>query len=578
MKLSLPKIIGWEHTTAENGSAGDDDAALEARLAGLRSDHVTMAATGSLYRIKRGRRSACRVLQVSATDLHRALQGGRALTLLARADAAGPPNDGVDGEVHSELSPEDHDRWLARVGHLTQSGGAGCGLFLAFGLAETPETEAGAAMQAPVLLMPARMIRVGIAADSAQWQYRIAYSGGPPVLNEIIQAGMAGDQGFVLPGPEAGEAPADFLDRVEGYFAGVDGPAGVRVRGQVVLGVFDIRPAIVVRDLDAKCWPEGMAPWRHPVMARLLGSEQRPEILGPLEDVERRLIHPANRAQRENLGAILAGNDLVMQGAPGSGRSQTVANLIAAALEQGQKILFVAEAPRALERVRQRLEAAGLGVFCLASASVGLPGGRRGEIERRLERLGQFPAPKPGEDPAKRIGGHEIALGEHAAWLDKGRNRLGMTARQVFTAALEYRGLLGQPLSYFRDIAMADVAAIDPSAMAQAESDLEKFVQALEQVAPAEEDLADHPWHGITRATLKPTDWSALSDALTVWQRAGEPIETALAAMAERTGMVLARTPVTVAALDSVYAVLPEAPSALYPDFGGLGTSRPSQR
>jgi hypothetical protein len=114
---------------------------------------------------------------------------------------------------------------------------------------------------------------------------------------------------------------------------------------------------------------------------------------------------------------------------------------------------------------------------------------------------------------------------------------------------------------------MADVGEMDASTMAQAESDLEKFVQALAGVAAPKGDIADHPWHGITRATLSPTDWSALCDALAIWQRAGERVEAVLVGMAVRTGIVMARTPETVAALGGVYAALPEDPRALYPDL-----------
>ncbi len=562
MKLSLPKIRGRDHGASVEGRAGLDDAALKTRLAGLRADAVALAAEGPLYRIKRGKRSVCRVLQVSVAELHTALQGGCELPLLPSAESAGQ----ADGGVHSELSPEDHVRWLGRVRYLSQSGGAGRGLFLAFGLVEMPGSGEGRAMQAPLLLWPARLSWVGVGADITQWQYRIAYADGPPVLNDTIAGNIGGGPGFVLPRPETGENPAGFLDRVDRLLTGMNSEAGVGVQRQVVLGVFDIHPAVVARDLDAARWPEMLPPWRHPVMARLLGSGLRDKI-APAEGEVLRLIHPANTAQCENLAAILAGNDLVIEGAPGSGRSLTVANLIAAAMEKGQKILLMADEPTALERVRQRLEAAGLGDFCLAPA--GASGRRASEIERRLRRLGQFAAPRPRVDPAERISRHETALGDHAAWLDKGHNRLGLTARQVFVAALEHRGHLGQPSSHFRDIAITEVAQMDASVMARAEGDLRKFVQALAGATGPDENLAGHPWHGVTRATLNPTDWSALSDALAVWQRASEPIETALVNLAVRTGIVVARTPETVAGLAAVYAALPEDPGRLYPGLLG---------
>ena len=57
--------------------------------------------------------------------------------------------------------------------------------------------------------------------------------------------------------------------------------------------------------------------------------------------------------------------NLVIEGPPGTGKSQTITNLIAASLDEGKKILFVAEKLAALEVVKARLSRAGLGPFVL---------------------------------------------------------------------------------------------------------------------------------------------------------------------------------------------------------------------
>ncbi len=59
------------------------------------------------------------------------------------------------------------------------------------------------------------------------------------------------------------------------------------------------------------------------------------------------------------------GHDLVMEGPPGTGKSQTITNLIAQALGRGKSVLFVAEKMAALQVVASRLNAVGLGEFCL---------------------------------------------------------------------------------------------------------------------------------------------------------------------------------------------------------------------
>ncbi len=65
------------------------------------------------------------------------------------------------------------------------------------------------------------------------------------------------------------------------------------------------------------------------------------------------------------LFAALKGQNLVIQGPPGTGKSQTITNLIATMLAKGKSVLFVSEKLAALEVVRRRMSAAGLGDFCL---------------------------------------------------------------------------------------------------------------------------------------------------------------------------------------------------------------------
>jgi len=62
---------------------------------------------------------------------------------------------------------------------------------------------------------------------------------------------------------------------------------------------------------------------------------------------------------------VQSGQSLVVEGPPGTGKSQTIANLLADAVYHGKKVLFVAEKMVALQVVKRRLEAVGLGPSCL---------------------------------------------------------------------------------------------------------------------------------------------------------------------------------------------------------------------
>ncbi len=55
----------------------------------------------------------------------------------------------------------------------------------------------------------------------------------------------------------------------------------------------------------------------------------------------------------------------VLHGPPGTGKSQTIANIIANAVDKGRRVLFVAEKQAALQVVKKRLTDVGLGEFCL---------------------------------------------------------------------------------------------------------------------------------------------------------------------------------------------------------------------
>ena len=74
---------------------------------------------------------------------------------------------------------------------------------------------------------------------------------------------------------------------------------------------------------------------------------------------------PADSSQLSAIAAASCGASFVLHGPPGTGKSQTITNMIAACLASGRKVLFVAEKAAALSVVQKRLEDLGLSPFCL---------------------------------------------------------------------------------------------------------------------------------------------------------------------------------------------------------------------
>ncbi|MDO4496921.1 MAG: DUF4011 domain-containing protein, partial [Bacteroidales bacterium] len=96
-----------------------------------------------------------------------------------------------------------------------------------------------------------------------------------------------------------------------------------------------------------------------PVMTDLKSSDKKikPEELSMPVDVD-----------SSQMAAVIAagkGNSYILYGPPGTGKSQTITNLIANALYQGKRVLFVAEKMAALSVVQKRLAKINLDPFCL---------------------------------------------------------------------------------------------------------------------------------------------------------------------------------------------------------------------
>ena len=94
-----------------------------------------------------------------------------------------------------------------------------------------------------------------------------------------------------------------------------------------------------------------------PIDARQLDATMRPEKMALPVDTD--------SSQLEAVAESEQGRSFVLFGPPGTGKSQTITNLIANALYHQKRVLFVAEKKAALDVVQSRLAKIGLAPFCL---------------------------------------------------------------------------------------------------------------------------------------------------------------------------------------------------------------------
>ncbi|WP_127492911.1 DUF3320 domain-containing protein [Paenibacillus glycanilyticus] len=240
-------------------------------------------------------------------------------------------------------------------------------LYLALGLLkwyETPVSELP--RYAPIALIPVDIIR-----KSSRQGYVIRARDEEPQMNITLLEMLKQDYGIEIDGldPLPRDEKGIALKQVFHVFrhALIQVPRW-DVEETAYLGLFSFGQFVMWNDIRTHA--DKLA--RNKIVASLMEGqlkwEEQPEETTPLDlDHPTRLSIPisADSSQLSAVRAAAGGQSFVLHGPPGTGKSQTITNMIANALAQGKRVLFVAEKMAALSVVQRRLEQIGLGPFCL---------------------------------------------------------------------------------------------------------------------------------------------------------------------------------------------------------------------
>lgn len=243
-------------------------------------------------------------------------------------------------------------------------------LYLAFGCLEWAEKNKD--FFAPLILLPVELTKATSRGGSKS--FSLSASDDAPVANVTLKERLRGDFGIELPLPDLSGESVD----LEGYFKGVAESVSELEDWQVhpflSLTLFNFSGLGLYEDLV----PEAVqaSPLVRQLLAAEVGDEEIPEEAEMIADdvhvdqpeiAERVpvLIAEADASQFSAIADVMAGRTLVIEGPPGTGKSQTITNMIANALYAGKRVLFVAEKKVALDVVYTRLAEAGLKPYCL---------------------------------------------------------------------------------------------------------------------------------------------------------------------------------------------------------------------
>jgi hypothetical protein len=250
-------------------------------------------------------------------------------------------------------------------------------LFLAMGsLVWRPEGKSEE-VRSPLILVP-----VSIKAYNRSSSFRLVIDETSAVTpNYSLAEKLLQDVNFKLPKliePDLDNAGVD-IDGLLAYVREEITKAklqGFRVDETCTLGFFDFSTYRLWRDLSDN-WSTFV---RAPLVNHLVHTPQleftemvpQDHRAVELDDLAAMLPIATDGSQVTAVSKAMAGQTFVLQGPPGTGKSQTITNLLARALHSGKRVLFIAEKAPALNVVKDRLEAVGLGPFILNLHDKGL--------------------------------------------------------------------------------------------------------------------------------------------------------------------------------------------------------------
>ncbi|WP_298268540.1 DUF4011 domain-containing protein [Geobacter sp.] len=300
-------------------------------------------------------------------DVHRSRTGKESLDEMLREEL-------VARRLHADETEAEINRRLLEIyreAKLSIEENGANTLYLALGFLSWYETTTSPKRRlAPIIMIPLEIER-----RSVQEGFSIKQGDDEPMVNVTLLAHLATDFELSIPG----------LDPIPMDEHGIDVPLILRKFREAVvdidrwevlesayIGHFSFTKFLMWRDLEIRAddlqknaivkhlihTPSEVYPddGVFPDPDRLDETHSPEETFCPLS---------SDSSQLAAVHASAAGKSFVLHGPPGTGKSQTITNIIAHNLALGKTVLFVSEKRAALEVVHRRLTESGLGPFCL---------------------------------------------------------------------------------------------------------------------------------------------------------------------------------------------------------------------
>jgi len=280
--------------------------------------------------------------------------------------------DPEDGFLVSNVTPDETKKRLKNLYRVARTDLEESGvntLFIALGfLSWRPADNDPKFYRAPLILVPVKLVRRSLA------DIRLTALDEDTVVNATVLELLRSQFHLEVPNmdpPPADEKGVDVNAIIDAFAKAVAPCAGWTVTRDAALGQFSFGKFVMWKDMTTR-----MEALRQNRLVEHLvkggGLFDDGVQVFPPEEIGQRL-DPAQTfcplsADSSQMTAVLysaLGKTFVLHGPPGTGKSQTITNLIAHNLALGRRVLFVSEKKAALDVVHRRLSSIGLKPFCL---------------------------------------------------------------------------------------------------------------------------------------------------------------------------------------------------------------------
>ena len=280
--------------------------------------------------------------------------------------------DLTDNFLVSTATAEETKKRLTHLFRITKTDLEDSGvntLFLAIGMLKwIPPAKDAKPVRAPILMMPVKLVRKSVN------DIRLASIDDETLVNPTLVELLRSQYRITVKGVDP--VPTDdHGSDVEAVFKifeeAIKDQSGWEVERTAALGRFSFGKFVMWKDLTARL--DTLR--QNPLVNHLIeggGVYDDGVQVFPPEEIAKNLdladLFCPLSADSSQLTAVLysaLGKTFVLHGPPGTGKSQTITNLIAHNLAHGRRVLFVSEKKAALDVVHNRLAKVGLKPFCL---------------------------------------------------------------------------------------------------------------------------------------------------------------------------------------------------------------------